>query len=240
MGTCLRVVLVALALLTASLAVPVIPWIPQLCDLPTKQEVQDAFSGVANALLNEAQHVVVTTMEMHFTCLATVALDKYSAASVVVNFTDADAPDVIQTAQIEMTCGRYFAWGARFQHYDTGLPSEPFEIETQYQCFSCEFLPPDLPNYDQVSNCYHCPPECTSMGGGFCTGYYGETCCPFFNNDTGACVDDCTTINPNFAPNEDFVCVCANSCEPGFSLNTADCECVDQEEGSSQDPEGSG
>ena len=236
MGTCLRVVLIALALLRASFAM-VLP-LKQHCDLPTQQEVQDAFSDVANAQLHEAQHIVVTTMEMHLTCLATVALNKYSAASVVVNFTVADAPDVIQTTQFEMVCG--YVWGARYQHYDNGFPSQPFEIETQYQCFSCEFLPPDLPNYDEVSNCFHCPPECISMGGGFCTGYNGQTCCPFFNNDTGACVDDCTSINPNFAPNEDFVCVCANSCEPGFSLNTADCQCVAQEEGSSQDPEGSG
>ena len=44
------------------------------------------------------------------------------------------------------------------------------------------------------------------MGGGFCTGSSASDCCPFFNNDTGACVDNCTTINPDFGPNEESVC----------------------------------
>ena len=51
-----------------------------------------------------------------------------------------------------------------------------------------------------------CAPECLNNGGGFCTGGTAVDCCPFFNNDTGACVDNCTTINPNFEPDEDSVC----------------------------------
>ena len=61
------------------------------------------------------------------------------------------------------------------------------------------------------------------MGGGFCTGSSASDCCPFFNNDTGACVDNCTTINPDFGPNEDFVCgelICKGA--TSISLNFVD------------------
>ena len=50
-----------------------------------------------------------------------------------------------------------------------------------------------------------CAPACLSIGGGFCTGMAADDCCPFFN-DTGDCVDNCTTINVNFGYDESFTC----------------------------------
>ena len=53
-----------------------------------------------------------------------------------------------------------------------------------------------------------CPhADCDSFcGNGFCTGPAPNHCCQGFNGDTGACVDECTTIDPNLGPNDDFVC----------------------------------
>ena len=51
-----------------------------------------------------------------------------------------------------------------------------------------------------------CATECLNTGGGFCTGNKADDCCPFFNSDTGACVDNCTTIDNKFGPDENFIC----------------------------------
>ena len=51
-----------------------------------------------------------------------------------------------------------------------------------------------------------CAPACLSIGGGFCTGMTAGDCCPFFNGDTGDCVDNCTTTDVNFVYDENFTC----------------------------------
>ena len=51
-----------------------------------------------------------------------------------------------------------------------------------------------------------CAAECLAIGGGFCTGNMADDCCPFFNSDTGDCVDNCTTIDTDFGPDENFTC----------------------------------
>ena len=92
-------------------------------------------------------------MEMHITCLATVALNQYSSAGIVINFTVSNDPSVIQTEQFLMECVNG-EWRSILQNFDNALPSMPFEIETQFQCSSCALDAPGLSNYDEVSNCF--------------------------------------------------------------------------------------
>ena len=216
----MRVFLVIVALVRESVA------LGGQCNLPTEQEVQRILQEQVDTLLPEGvAKMKATSMEMHFVCLATVALEKYSYASIVINYTLDSSPDDIITGQFQTVCSSKGTWGNAGELLRSGQQlSMPFEIETQYRCSSCTFQPPG-PNYDEASNCQLCAPECISMGGGFCTGHTAHDCCPFFNNDTSACVDECTTINPQFGPNEDSICMCSISCHPGFTRNNVNCTC---------------
>ena len=217
-----RLVFVAVALLTA----PIVSK-GQQCDFPTLQDVEriggfhlsfDNAEGGAESSL--------TVHDLHFTCLARVAFDKYSHASVVVNSTSTEEPDLHIVRQFELACGSLDTWtGATGSVFDRNIPPMPFDLDTEFQCAECTQLPSTVPNYNASTNCYHCLPDCLAIGGGFCTGLSTDLCCPFFNRDTGDCEDDCTRINPNFLPNESFVCVCQISCQPGYTNNTDDCIC---------------
>lgn len=222
MDCSLRVVFVAVALLTA----PIASQGQQECDLPTVDDVTsvgEVILVIANP--EGTSEPDITTTRIHFTCLATVALDKYAWASVVVNFTTSDDPDVVQVEQFELRCVNG-AWQVTPDTFDPNLPSMPFDIVPQYQCSGCSQSAPTGSEYDPDSNCIRCASECLNNGGGFCTGSGASDCCPAFNSDTGACVEDnCTTIDPDFGPNEDFVCVCNITCDPGFTRNDADCSC---------------
>ena len=142
----MRVVFVAVTLLTATTS--------QECDIPTSEEVEDVAEAILGSELPEGSlPPSITLMQMHFTCLATVALDKFSWASVVVNFTDTDVPGVAQVRQFQMACTSFNMWERDISSFDPSLPAMPFDIETQYQCAQCLLVPPTSPNYDPVSNC---------------------------------------------------------------------------------------
>ena len=223
----LRVVFVVVALLTLRTEAQ-----GQQCDFPTEKDVRriaaEYYQAEYDARFGEGTPIhILAILQVHFTCMARVALDKYSWTTVVVklttNFLNFGIPGIYEVRQFQMKCNSS-QWGRDPRgNFDYELPPMPFDIETQYQCADCLLADPNTDNYDADSNCLHCVPECLSTGGGFCTGETAADCCPFFNNDTGACVDDCTTTDDDLGPNNDFVCVCS-ICEPGQTLNN-DCSC---------------
>ena len=198
-----------------------------LCDLPTSKEV----TTVAESLIGSgdpegAGGQTLNTTQLQFTCLATVALEKYSYASVVINFTTSNASDVFLVRQFQLTCSNSSRWASHPDNeFDRDVSSMPFEIETQFRCAECLETSPGIANYDNVSKCLLCAPQCLDNGGGFCSDRGGDACCPSFDSETGACLEDCTTINRNFVRNEsNSVCVCNISCGPGYTQNT-NCTC---------------
>ena len=194
----------------------------QQCDLPTEEDVRCIGEEYYDAIpTQKTPDPIITMLRMHFTCLARVALDKYSWATVVVNLTaNFLAPGATEVQQFHMRCSSS-GWGRDPRgNFDGSLPPMPFDIETQYQCADCLLADPNTDNYDAESNCLYCAPECLGTGGGFCTGETAADCCPFFNNDTGACVNDCTTIDDDLGPNKDSICVCSIICEPGQTQKT--------------------
>ena len=222
----LRVFFVSVLILTT----PIPTQVQGQCALPTSEEVTDSLESLLQSQSSAStSKQSVNIMQIHFTCLATVALEKYSYASVVVNFTvtSSNAPDANLVRQFQLKCGSS-SWARHPSNgFDLNVPSMPFDIETEYQCSECVQRDPSPVNYDSVSNCLHCAPHCLDNGGGYCTNAGGDSCCPSFDGDSGACVDNCTTINPNFARNEsNSVCVCNVACDAGCTLNTSNCSCV--------------
>lgn len=216
MNFSMRLVFVAVALLTTPIASN-----GQQCDFPTLQDVEETGGFQLNFDIPEgAPDLSLTVHDLHFTCLARVAFDMYSYASVVVNSTSSQEPDLPIVRQFEMMCGPTNKWISAGGVFDPNIPSMPFHLNTEFRCGECTQLPPNFPNYNASTNCYQCHPDCLAIGGGFCTGLAPVQCCPFFNRDTGDCVDNCTRINPNFVPDESFVCVCQISCQPGYTNNT--------------------
>ena len=148
----LRVVFVAVSLV----AVPIASQEPGQCDFPTDNEVRNIFLQQIRSLDPErTSGQVITATRIHFTCLARVALDKYSWASVVINFTISSAPNAPQVRQFQLRCASDSAWARHpRKDFDWGIlsVSMPFEIETEYQCAECVQRNPTA-NYDDVSNC---------------------------------------------------------------------------------------
>ena len=117
------------------------------CDIPTSDDVRSVGQQLLRSLSPEGGSIFITTIQMHYTCLATVALDKYSWASVVINFTDSNSPGVPQVEQFQMRCVDGNSWQRHpFNGFDSNLPSMPFEIQ-------CLEYAPNTPNYDADSNC---------------------------------------------------------------------------------------
>ena len=125
----------------------------QRCTLPTNQDVEEVANELFKALAtDETAQTVQDLLEVHFTCLATVALDMYAYASVVVNLTTMGSPELTQF-QLVCTDG---AWGTSPSSYfepPGNLPAMPFDVDTKYQCYECEELSSSQPNYDPDSNC---------------------------------------------------------------------------------------
>ena len=203
-----RAVFIAVALLAAPIASH-----GQQCDLPTKDDVESAGGAYLESTNTQGSvDITMSVQNMHFTCLARVAFDKYSFASVVVNSTASNNPDVPIVRQFQLQCSFITSvWGVHQGNvFDSNIPSMPFDIEADLQCAVCEEKPPETLNYNTATNCEcecvylgsrgvsmnllsvcrraDCDPVCRGMGGGFCTGMTVDDCCPFFNSDTGACV----------------------------------------------------
>ena len=196
------------------------------CDLPTENVVQRILASIVEERFPEGQNtegLTVTVINMTFTCLARVAFDKYSHVSVVVYSTTSTNRSNVELKQFEIICMSGNIW----KHSDTPenfVPQMAFDVETESQCSSCAQYPPTKPNYNAVTNCVYCDTNCREIGQGLCK-HSPFNCCPYFNSDTGVCVKDCTTIHPEFGPNNNFQCVCQISCQPGYTKNTTQCSC---------------
>ena len=199
----------------------------QNCDLPSEADVRKVeMDYIRNNLPEGTTDPNVAIINMTFTCLARVAFDKYSYAGVIVYSTVSNKPTVTQQHRFQMQCSHTNMWiGHPSNAIDYIDPPKTFDIEIEYQCKNCEEKLSSTPNYNSTTRCVYCSSNCLSKGGGFCTGKSPSLCCPYFNSDTGDCVDDCTTIHSNFGPNANFQCVCQISCPPGYTKNTTQCSC---------------
>ena len=218
----MRVIFLAVTLIAA----PIASQGQRMCNLPNITEVEDVGSKYIEIQNPEAGGVRVTVLNMTFTCLSRVAFDKYSSASVVVNSTTSDDPGFVSVRQFQMDCTIQNTWGVRSGNlFDNNVPSMPFDVETDYQCYECVEQADSTANYNPTTNCAYCHSDCRTKGQGLCKSALESDCCPYFNNDTGACVEDCTNIHPKFGPSVNYHCVCQVSCLPGYTQNTADCSC---------------
>ena len=154
-----RLVFVVVALLTA----PIASRGQGECDLPTQEDVESVGGAYLSADLPEgADSVTMTVYTMHFTCLATVALDKYSYASVVVNATDSVNTPVTAVRQFQLQCSSSNDWERHgLSEFDLNVPSDPFNIETDLRCFQCWAVAADTANYNATTNC-QCECMCLS------------------------------------------------------------------------------
>ena len=196
-------VLVAVALLTALIVCK-----GQQCDFPNLQDVENAGEAyLSNQNSEGAVEARLTVQSMTFTCLARVAFDKYSFATVVVNGTVSNSSGVSQLLQYQMMCNNSNSWVRdETNSSDPNISSTVLHIETDFQCYECAETDPSTPNYNATTDCLYCNPYCLGIGGGFCTGETADDCCPFFHSYNGACVENCSTIHPNFGPDESYTC----------------------------------
>ena len=141
-----RVVFIAMVLLAAPMASQ------GQCDLPTVQEVEDVYRIVLETGgVEGGSDLVVNLTQVHFTCLARVALYKYTWATVVISFTTNTMASP-QIEQFQLRCVSN-TWGADpGSLFDLSVPSMPFDIVTQENCSSCAGSS-SSPNYDADSNC---------------------------------------------------------------------------------------
>ena len=124
------------------------------CNYPTDQDVKSVADTLFQTSVPEgtAPPTVQDLFQVHFTCLATVALDMYAYATVVANFTITESSeDTVEQFQLRCVGG---AWGpSPGSIFKVNLPAMPFAIETQHQCFQCEETSLSLSNYDPDSHC---------------------------------------------------------------------------------------
>ena len=146
-----RLVLVAVALLTVPIASH-----GQECDLPTQEEVESAGGVYLSSDIPEgADLITMTVYNMSFTCLARVAFDKYSYASVIVNATDSADTPFTTVRQFQVQCTNDGSWDPHeLSEFDSSVSSDPFNIETELRCSDCVELPPNTANYNNVTNCF--------------------------------------------------------------------------------------
>ena len=222
MQICVSVALIAVTLL----CVPISPQ-GQQCSFPTPRDVEKAGEVYLSKRLSEkATETKLTVQDITFTCLSRVALSEYSSASVVVVGTVGNRPGVHEELEYQMICNASSMWvNRRENESDSIVPLMPLDTKTEFPCYECVKMTPSTPNYNPTTNCHYCHPDCLGIGGGFCTGKTADECCPFFDSNTGGCVNNCTTINPNFAPNENFTCECQIACQHGYTKNPTDCGC---------------
>ena len=129
----------------------------QPCTIPTEQNVRDVANQIFPSSDPEGEDIQIQELlQVHFTCLARVAQDMYSSATVVATFTTTSSSNST-TAQYQLVCTSS-AWTrssvSGFKD-PAALPAMPFAIETNYSCSQCEELQlsEQGPNYDPDSNC---------------------------------------------------------------------------------------
>ena len=129
----------------------------QACTFPTEQDVINVANEIfAFIVSGGVPPSVQDLLQVHFTCLARVAQDMYTSATVVANFTFTSSPDsTVEQYQLVCMSG---AWTrSTFSNFKdpAALPAMPFAINTNYQCSLCEELTMGMQdsNYDSDSNC---------------------------------------------------------------------------------------
>ena len=127
------------------------------CTIPTDQDVKEVANQIYETLTLEGDspNTVQDVLEVHFTCLATVALDMYASATVVSNFTINNSSGSI-VDQFQLVCDNSTWEKSSLSGFETtsgNLPSMPFDIATQNRCSRCELVTSPLANYDPDSNC---------------------------------------------------------------------------------------
>ena len=127
------------------------------CTIPTDQDVKEVANQIYKTLPVEGvpPSTVQDVLEVHFTCLATVALDTYAYATVVANFTiNNSSGSIVDQFQLVCDGGTWEKSSmSGFESTSGSLPSMPFGIATQFQCSNCEEITVSIPHYNTKSNC---------------------------------------------------------------------------------------
>ena len=127
------------------------------CSLPTDQDVINVANQLYQKITSEGitPQSVQDLFQVHFTCLATVALDMYAYATVVANFTTTGS-SVSITQQFQIRCVGSAWKRSPFSDFKNpvNIPAMPFAIETQFQCSNCEETTSSAANYNPDSNCF--------------------------------------------------------------------------------------
>ena len=147
----MRLAFVAVALLTAPITSR-----GQECDLPTEEDAESVGGFyLSSDLPGGAEPITMTVHDMSFTCLARVAFDKYSYASVVVNATDSANTPFTTVRQFQLQCTNDGSWDPHgLNEFDSNIPSDPFNIEAELRCSDCLELSSNTANYNNVTNCF--------------------------------------------------------------------------------------